>query len=70
MPDKLVIVTGGCGFIGSNFVRYLLGVRPEWRVVNVDALTYAGNLASLADVADSPNYEFVRADIGDAEGMR
>ncbi len=70
MPDKLVIVTGGCGFIGSNFVRYLFENRPGWRVVNVDALTYAGNLASLADVADSPNYEFVRADIGDAEGMR
>ena len=70
MPDKLVIVTGGCGFIGSNFVRYLFENRPGWRVVNVDSLTYAGNLASLADVADSPNYEFVRADIGDAEGMR
>lgn len=70
MPGKLVVVTGGCGFIGSNFVRYLLEMRPGWRVVNVDALTYAGNLASLADVADSPGYEFVRADIGDAEGMR
>ena len=51
MHDKLVVVTGGCGFIGSNFVRYLLAERPDWKIVNVDALTYAGNLANLADVA-------------------
>jgi dTDP-glucose 4,6-dehydratase len=66
MTDKLAIVTGGCGFIGSNFVRYLLENRPGWRVVNVDALTYAGNLANLADVADSDSYQFIRADIGDS----
>lgn len=70
MSDKLVVVTGGCGFIGSNFVRFLLVTRPDWHVINVDALTYAGNLANLAAVADSPNYEFVRADIGDAEAMQ
>jgi dTDP-glucose 4,6-dehydratase len=66
MAGKLVIVTGGCGFIGSNFVRHLLRERPEWHIVNVDALTYAGNLGNLADVAGAPNYRFVRGDIGDA----
>jgi dTDP-glucose 4,6-dehydratase len=59
-----VIVTGGAGFIGSNFVRYLLG-HTDRRVVVLDKLTYAGNLASLADVAGDPRYTFVRGDIAD-----
>jgi dTDP-D-glucose 4,6-dehydratase len=46
-----ILVTGGCGFIGSNFVRLLLSARPTWTVHNLDALTYAGNPANLADVA-------------------
>jgi dTDP-glucose 4,6-dehydratase len=60
-----LFVTGGCGFIGSNFVRHLLTSDPAVRVVNFDALTYAGNLANLADVADNPRYTFVRGDITD-----
>jgi dTDP-glucose 4,6-dehydratase len=59
----IVFVTGGCGFIGSNFVRHLLRSDPAVRVVNFDALTYAGNLANLVDVADDPRYRFVRGDI-------
>ncbi len=70
MTGKLAIVTGGYGFIGSNFVRFLLENRPQWRVVNVDALTYAGNPANLADVAESESYEFVRADIGDSRAVQ
>ncbi len=62
-----VLVTGGAGFIGSNFVRFVLGVRADWRIVNYDALTYAGNLENLRDVEGDPRYEFVRADVCDAE---
>ncbi|HKB01212.1 MAG TPA: dTDP-glucose 4,6-dehydratase [Gemmataceae bacterium] len=61
----IVFVTGGCGFIGSNFVRHLLRSDRAVRVVNFDALTYAGNLANLADVADDPRYRFVKGDITD-----
>jgi dTDP-glucose 4,6-dehydratase len=61
-----LLVTGGAGFIGVNFVRYVLGSQPDVRVTNLDALTYAGNLASLADVADDPRYRFVRGDVCDA----
>jgi dTDP-glucose 4,6-dehydratase len=61
-----VLVTGGAGFIGSNFVRHALGVDDAVRVTNLDALTYAGNLASLADVADDPRYRFVHGDVCDA----
>lgn len=63
---KNILVTGGCGFIGSNFVRLCLERCPEVRLVNLDKLTYAGNLANLADIADDPRYRFVRGDIGDA----
>lgn len=62
---RTVLVTGGAGFIGSNFVRYLLAAQPDVRVVNMDCLTYAGNLENLAEVADDPRYVFVRADICD-----
>ena len=60
-----ILVTGGAGFIGSNFVRYLLRKHPQDSVVNLDKLTYAGNLENLADVADDPRYSFVRGDICD-----
>jgi dTDP-glucose 4,6-dehydratase len=60
-----ILVTGGCGFIGSNFIRYLLEADPAVRVVNFDLLTYAGNLANLADLADHPRYRFVQGDIAD-----
>jgi len=65
-----VLVTGGAGFIGSNFVRNLLATDPEVRVVNFDALTYAGNLANLADVAGNPRYAFVKGDVTDREQVR
>ncbi len=60
-----LLVTGGCGFIGSNFVRLVLAERPGWTVVNLDLLTYAGNPENLADVAGDPRYAFVRGDIAD-----
>jgi dTDP-glucose 4,6-dehydratase len=62
-----VLVTGGAGFIGSNLIRWILREVPDVRVVNLDLLTYAGNLESLADVARDDRYRFVRGDIGDAE---
>ncbi|MCL6598832.1 MAG: dTDP-glucose 4,6-dehydratase [Alicyclobacillus macrosporangiidus] len=61
-----LLVTGGAGFIGSNFVRYILHKYPDYQVVNLDALTYAGNLENLRDVEKMPNYLFVKGDIGDA----
>src|SRR5438552_892702 len=67
---EVVLVTGGCGFIGSNFIRYLLEVAPEVSIVNLDLLTYAGNPANLADVDQSPRYRFVRGDIADREAVR
>ncbi|MCI5139574.1 MAG: NAD-dependent epimerase/dehydratase family protein, partial [Candidatus Electrothrix sp. AR1] len=63
--DKTVLVTGGCGFIGANFVRLLLETRQDWRIINLDKLTYAGNLHSLEDISEHPNYRFVRGDICD-----
>lgn len=67
---KTYLVTGGAGFIGSNFVLYVLSHHEDVRVVNVDALTYAGNLENLASVADDPRHVFVRADIRDRDRMR
>lgn len=61
-----LLVTGGAGFIGSNFVRHTLASRPEVRIVNLDALTYAGNLENLAGLESDPRYRFVKGDIGDA----
>ena len=62
-----VLVTGGCGFIGSNFVRYMLGKYLDYEVVNLDKLTYAGNPENLADVAGDARYHFVQGDICDVE---
>jgi dTDP-glucose 4,6-dehydratase len=64
-----IIVTGGCGFIGSNFIRLVLQTRPDWRVTNIDKLTYAGNPANLSDLAGNPNYKFFKADICDSAMM-
>lgn len=60
-----LMLTGGCGFIGSNLVRFLLETEPDWTVLNFDALTYAGNLANLADLEKHPRYRFVKGDITD-----
>src|SRR5664279_1142903 len=64
-----VLVTGGAGFIGSNFVRYLLNLYPDVKITNFDKLTYAGNAESLADVADDPRYRFIRGDIADTQAI-
>ena len=69
MFDRNIIVTGGAGFIGSHVVRLMVRKYPEYRIINVDALTYAGNLANLKDVENEPNYVFVKADICDFEKM-
>jgi len=60
-----VLVTGGCGFIGSNLVKYLRRERPQWTIVNLDKLTYAGNLENLAELEGDPQHIFVRGDIGE-----
>jgi dTDP-glucose 4,6-dehydratase len=65
-----ILVTGGAGFIGSNFVRFVLRKHPDLEVVVLDKLTYAGNLANLADLADEPRYRFVRGDICDDAVVR
>ncbi len=64
-----IIITGGAGFIGSHVVRLFVNKYPDYRIINVDKLTYAGNLANLKDVEDKPNYTFVRADICDFDKM-
>lgn len=66
---RTILITGGAGFIGSHVVRLFVNKYPDYRIVNVDKLTYAGNLANLRDVEDAPNYVFVRADICDHERM-
>ena len=63
MKQKTILITGGAGFIGSHAVRLFVNKYPDYRIVNLDALTYAGNLENLRDVEKKPNYEFVRADI-------
>ena len=65
-----ILVTGGAGFIGSNFIRYWLVNYPQDLVINYDKLTYAGNLDNLKDIQSSPNYKFIRGDIGNAKLVR
>jgi dTDP-glucose 4,6-dehydratase len=67
MDIKKIIITGGAGFIGSHVVRRFVTQHPEYHIINLDKLTYAGNLANLRDVENAPNYEFVKGDIVDAD---
>jgi len=62
-----ILVTGGAGFIGSNFIRYLLVQHPDYQIINLDKLTYAGNLDNLSDVENPPHYKFVKGDICDQD---
>ena len=64
---KTILVTGGAGFIGSNFIRWILSKYPEYKIINADALTYAGNLENLKDVEGNSNYIFIKADIRDRD---
>jgi len=64
---KTILITGGAGFIGSHVVRLFVNKYPEYKIVNLDKLTYAGNLANLADLENQPNYEFIKGDIVDSE---
>ncbi len=66
---KSIIITGGAGFIGSHVVRLFVNKYPDYHIINVDKLTYAGNLANLTDIESAENYTFVRADICDFEAM-
>ena len=64
-----ILVTGGAGFIGSSFIRYVLRTRHDIAVVNFDLLTYAGNLRNLEEVSTDSRYQFVRGDIADGAGV-
>lgn len=66
---KSVIVTGGAGFIGSNFIFHMLKTHPDYRIICIDKLTYAGNLSTLAPVMEAPNFRFCKLDICDREGV-
>ena len=65
-----ILITGGCGFIGTNLVRQILAEHPDDEVTNLDALTYAGNLRNLEDLAGEPRYTFVRGDVADPEDVK
>jgi len=67
MDKKVVLITGGAGFIGSNFIHYMMKKHPEYEIVNLDKLTYAGNLENLKGIDDKPNYHFVKGDIANRE---
>ncbi len=66
MENKKIIITGGAGFIGSHVVRLFVNKYPNYKIINLDALTYAGNLENLTDIENAPNYQFVKGDICDA----
>src|SRR3990172_5350575 len=62
-----LLVTGGAGFIGSNFIKHILKKYPDYHIINLDKLTYAGNLDNLKDVEGHPNYTFIKGDICDVK---
>ena len=66
---KKIIITGGAGFIGSHVVREFVNKYSHYQIINLDALTYAGNLENLKDIEDHPNYKFIKADITDSDGI-
>ena len=66
---KVILVTGGAGFIGSNFIRHILSKYKDYKIINYDLLTYAGSLENLDDVKDNPNYTFVKGDVRDFEAV-
>ena len=68
--NRNILITGGAGFIGSHVVRLFVNKYPDYHIVNLDKLTYAGNLANLKDIEDKPNYKFVKADIADLDEMQ
>jgi dTDP-glucose 4,6-dehydratase len=68
--EKTILITGGAGFIGSHVVRLMVNKYPDYRIVNLDALTYAGNLENLKEIENAPNYAFIKADIADEKKMR
>ncbi len=65
--DKKILITGGAGFIGSHVVRLFVNKYPNYQIINLDKLTYAGNLENLRDIENHPNYRFVNGDICDRE---
>ncbi|NQU73898.1 MAG: GDP-mannose 4,6-dehydratase [Candidatus Omnitrophica bacterium] len=69
MKKKTILVTGGAGFIGTNFIRHTLSARKDWRIINLDALTYAGNPANLEDLShdQAKRYHFIHGDILDTD---
>ena len=67
---RKILITGGAGFIGSHVVRLFVNKYPDYKIINLDNLTYAGNLANLKDIEDKPNYEFVKGDIVDGNFIR
>ena len=66
---RSIVITGGAGFIGSHVVRLFVNKYPEYKIINLDKLTYAGNLANLKDIEGKPNYKFVKMDICDFDAF-
>ncbi len=69
MNNKNILVTGGAGFIGSNFILYMINKYPDYKIINFDMLTYAGNLDNLKTIEDNPNYQFIKGDISKNEDV-